>query len=48
MNYMKKRSNLEQQMYREIKKGNHEKAQAILKKIVTMDVTRLNRKPLNY
>ena len=46
MTYYQKRQNLERQMYKEIKKGNFEKADSILKKIVNMDVTRLNRKQL--
>ena len=41
-----KRLRLEQQMYKEVQKGNFEKAHQILVKIVTMDVTKLNRKPL--
>ena len=40
---MTKRERLEKQMYKEITKGNFEKADKIMKQIVNLDAERLNR-----
>ena len=41
---MKKREALEKQMYKEIQKGNFEKADQIRKKIVALDVVTLKER----
>lgn len=41
---MNKRDNLEKRYYKEIKKGNFEKADKIMKQIVEMDVDNLKKK----
>lgn len=44
MTTYQKRENLEKRYYREIKKGNYEKAKEIMKKIVDLDVQMSNKK----
>lgn len=41
---MEKRRRLENQMYREIKKGNFDKVDAIRKKIIKLDVENLAKR----
>ena len=44
MTTLQKRENLEKRYYREISKGNYDKADKIMQQLVNLDVTTLNKK----